>query len=329
MCFLLHLQLLQPLLFYLWQLCAAGHHSSLWLKMSHTSVGSAPLGQYDVVLTPQLILRDTMRGAVGLTTVLQPQHSQSQMPSQAYGNYVMGYPRGSFLFQSWAFHSFIMLYVGAFYGFDFCFQVPMWLPCSPMGAELLGFAVLHLWGEYPLQAYVPSHDGPCQEYTKLLFLPLLWVGGASCTSFSWLPAIPLYIGAYIPPSDTVNSESVMSVKSGDSGVVTGYWVDEFTHTWSVDCFVAWSLIYSGLTGKVSTLPTSSLNQVLRITAFWTKQLKTLSMVLILSSWTKQLKTLAWCWFYPHGLCQHTKTGSILWWDWWHAFFSVFSISMFG
>ena len=31
--------------------------------------------------------------------------------------------------------------------------------------------------------------------------------------------------------DTVNSESVMGIKPGDSGVVNGYQVDEFTHTW--------------------------------------------------------------------------------------------------
>ena len=33
-------------------------------------------------------------------------------------------------------------------------------------------------------------------------------------------------------NDTVNSESPMGVKPGDSGVVIGYQVDEFTHTWS-------------------------------------------------------------------------------------------------
>ena len=44
-----------------------------------TSVGSAPLGEHDVVLPPQLIQRDTMMGSVGLATQQQP---QSQMPSQ-------------------------------------------------------------------------------------------------------------------------------------------------------------------------------------------------------------------------------------------------------
>ena len=45
----------------------------------------------------------------------------------------------------------------------------------------------------------------------------------------------------------------MCVKPGDSGVLIGYKVDEFTHTWSVEQFVAHSHIYPGFTGKVSSL----------------------------------------------------------------------------
>ena len=55
----------------------------------------------------------------------------------------------------------------------------------------------------------------------------------------------------VPSDDTVNSESVMGIKPGDSGVVIGYQVDEFTHTWSAECFVAHFHIYPGFTGKVS------------------------------------------------------------------------------
>ena len=35
---------------------------------------------------------------------------------------------------------------------------------------------------------------------------------------------------WVPSDDAVNSESVMGIKPGDSGVVIGYQVDEFTHT---------------------------------------------------------------------------------------------------
>ena len=34
----------------------------------------------------------------------------------------------------------------------------------------------------------------------------------------------------VPSDDTVDSESVMGIKPGDSGVVIGYQVHEFTHT---------------------------------------------------------------------------------------------------
>ena len=38
----------------------------------------------------------------------------------------------------------------------------------------------------------------------------------------------------VPSDDAVDSESVMDIKPGDSGVVIGYQVDEFTHTWSAE-----------------------------------------------------------------------------------------------
>ena len=51
----------------------------------------------------------------------------------------------------------------------------------------------------------------------------------------------------------VDSESAVGIKPGDSSVVIGYQVDEFTHTWSAEWFVAHSNIYPGFTGKVSSL----------------------------------------------------------------------------
>ena len=45
----------------------------------------------------------------------------------------------------------------------------------------------------------------------------------------------------------------MDIKPSDSSVVIGYQVDEFTHTWSAQWFVAHSNIYPGFTGKVSPL----------------------------------------------------------------------------
>ena len=45
----------------------------------------------------------------------------------------------------------------------------------------------------------------------------------------------------------------MGIKPGDSGVVTGYQVDEFTCTWSAEWFVAHSHTYPWLTGKVKSV----------------------------------------------------------------------------
>ena len=58
---------------------------------------------------------------------------------------------------------------------------------------------------------------------------------------------------FVLSDDMVNSESVMGVKPGDSSVVIGYQVDEFTCTLSAEQFVALSHIYPGFTGKVSSL----------------------------------------------------------------------------
>ena len=57
----------------------------------------------------------------------------------------------------------------------------------------------------------------------------------------------------VPSDDTVNSESAVGIETGNSGVVIGYQVDECTHTWSVEWFVAHSHIYPGVTGEVSSL----------------------------------------------------------------------------
>ena len=45
----------------------------------------------------------------------------------------------------------------------------------------------------------------------------------------------------------------MGIKPDDSGVVSGYQVDEFTHTWSSEWLAAHSHIYPGFMGKVSSL----------------------------------------------------------------------------
>ena len=51
----------------------------------------------------------------------------------------------------------------------------------------------------------------------------------------------------------VNSESVVGFEPGDSGVMIGYQVSEFTCIWSAEQFVAHSHIYSEFMGKMSSL----------------------------------------------------------------------------
>ena len=57
----------------------------------------------------------------------------------------------------------------------------------------------------------------------------------------------------IPPSDMVDLQSFVGIKPGGFGVVIRYQVDKFTHTWSMECFLAQSDIYPGFMSKVSAL----------------------------------------------------------------------------
>ena len=63
----------------------------------------------------------------------------------------------------------------------------------------------------------------------------------------------IFFPGLVPSDDMADSESVMGIKPDDSSVVIGYQVDEITHTWSAEQFVAHSHIYPGFTGKVSSL----------------------------------------------------------------------------
>ena len=47
----------------------------------------------------------------------------------------------------------------------------------------------------------------------------------------------------ISPYDIDDSESVVCIEPGNSGVVIGYQVGEFIHIWLVVCFVTQSCIY--------------------------------------------------------------------------------------
>ena len=119
-----------------------------------------------------------------------------------------------------------------------------------------------------------------QECTVWLLLPLPQVGSSLMLLFTVLSAIPPiwwgntalgtwqshlmpppspydgYMSSFpdsAPPYNRFNSESVVEVKPGDSGVGIEYQPDEFDHTWLLEHFLVQSHIYPPFIGKMSTL----------------------------------------------------------------------------
>ena len=70
--------------------CFGASLIAIMVTPAPTSVGQMTLGQQNVVLGAQLILRDSVRGSADLTHLLQQPHTQSQISFQAYANYAMG-----------------------------------------------------------------------------------------------------------------------------------------------------------------------------------------------------------------------------------------------
>ena len=193
---------------------------------------------------------------------------------------------------------------------------------SPMGAQPLGFAPWQPFGVYPWQAYVQPGDGhQSTPGMHRVAAPTATLGRVEPSATH--SAVPQPIGGVyslggsieshlIPPpslhagegssfpglvlsDDVVNPDSVMAVKPGDSGVVIGYQVDEFTRTWSAEWFVASSHIYPGFTGKVSSLTHFPWNQGVRIMPFWIRLLPILN-----KDWTPSSLTHLrhWIWTLP-------------------------------
>ena len=157
------------------------------------------------------------------------------------------------------------------------------MPYSPMGVQPLEFALLQPFGAYPWQAYVQPGNGhwptpgmsrvaapstalsrwePHDSYSGVPQPSQLYDGAYSFGGLAEshpLPLPSLHSGEWssfqglVPSSDRVNSESAVGIKPGESGVVIGYQVDKFTHTWSAEWFMAHFHIYPGFTGKVSSL----------------------------------------------------------------------------
>ena len=72
--------------------CSGALPITATVTIAPTDVDLEASDQLDMVPPPLLNLKDTMRGAVGLTTVMLQQLPQSQMPSQTYANYAISPP---------------------------------------------------------------------------------------------------------------------------------------------------------------------------------------------------------------------------------------------
>ena len=121
--------------------------------MAQTSMGLAVVSGHDVVLPMPLIPRDTMRWAVGLTTVPQWQQPEPRcllrlMPIMPW------VPRWVFFFRVELATDFITLLSVSL--FACCFQVHMWLPCSSMGTQPFGFITPHYFGVCPMKGICAS-----------------------------------------------------------------------------------------------------------------------------------------------------------------------------
>ena len=106
--------------------------------------------------------------------------------------------------------------------------------------------------------------------------PIYMVGHATLGAWqrvTWSLCLPCMVGegssfpGLVPSNDVVDSESVMGIKPGNSGVVIGYQIGEFARTWSAEWFVAHSHIYLGFNGMVSSLTHFPWNWVVKIILF--------------------------------------------------------------
>ena len=145
--------------------------------------------------------------------------------------------------------------------FTFYFQVPLWLPCSLMGTQLLDvcpattlwsiplshvsvfwwWSVVHtrvLWVAAPstassreqLHATYSTVSKPFNQYSGIYSF---W--GSAGSNPIPLPYLHGREGCSLPGcvslNDKINSNFMVGITSGDSGLVIGYQFDEYTCTW--------------------------------------------------------------------------------------------------
>ena len=298
-------------------LYAPEHHSSLQqvCLLMWTFLGQITSDQQDVVLLPQLILKDTMRNSSDLNNVMQQLQPQSWMISQTYANYTMDPLQVFFSFSESPNDSYVTCMVSVML-FAFCFQLLMQLPLNHRGDEPLRFATLQ--PEFTLckdMYLLVMGCAPDKECTEWLLLPLPQVGG-NLQLFSLSPshssnmvghiAIGSWQSHLIPSHSIHGGEGFLfqvvyhPMTQLTSNLLWGLnWVNLVW--WSAIKLMNllapgwWSIsllshnIYPGFMVRHPHLPTSHLNQSVSIIHFWTRQWRTLSMV-----WIQFSQTLSTC-----------------------------------
>ena len=283
----------------------------------------------------------TFEVLLALSLCLSSSHLSLKIASSGLCQLCHGSSTGRFLFQSGASHHFVFVYVWCHVlVYAFCFQVPCCMLYSPMWPQPLGFAPLQPFGAYPWQAYAQPGDGHQPTWCmNRVVAPSTALSGGSLpllnrlsSSHSNYMVEHTAFGAWqrvthiTPPSLTwwggVFSSKFGSIQWHRQLWICGwalnqvilvmmirYQVDEFTHTWSAEWFVAPSHIYPGFTDKVSSLTHFPLEPGYEDYSFLDK---------------------AGCWlwrglgFHPHWFHRDTRIGHILGWAWCHVTFSVSS-----
>ena len=227
---------------------------------------------------------------------------QSQMPFLAYANYAMEPLQASSSFRIES-PTNLSIYVGVCPGICFlssgstvdavfncggstmrvwittAWSTPMagictsWWWSEAHARNALGGCSFHCLSRGAIPEYVGTYSFGVTGESHLILPPSLH--GEEGSSFPGL----------VTPNDAVNSKSVVGMTPGDSSVVIGYQVHEFSYTWLAEHFVAHSYIYPGFMGKVSSLTHFPLEPGCEDYSFWTSQWQTLNRVWIQSSLT--------------------------------------------
>ena len=251
------------------------------LLLSLLQLWWAPLGVYQQLWLSMMWsychcwCHGNTRGVAGFATKLQ-QLPQSQIPFQAYANYVMGPPQVRFSFRVEPPTDF-SIYNGVCYGVCFLFSGSTLDASFTYDGSITGICITTALQSIPMAGICKSWLWSKAHTRNALLSPLLWVGGALCYSVSCPPAIPpirwgiqlRQLGSHPIPLPSLHSgegssfpglfhmmtQSILNLwwalKPGYSSVVIGFQVDEFTHPLVMEHFVAQSHIYPGFTGKVS------------------------------------------------------------------------------